>query len=168
MVAASILNHHHQPDNPACSCSGVEQLWTLQTIDGPGPTASNTVLPAVPIEIMELLERVAKMPEDSSASCLPGTPALTRHRPANHDRRSSSQAVRRLYAGPAGGVLRTLSCLSMHVPLSESWLRDRVFDLRGAKRILDAGCGAGQLTGHLEKYADSDASITACDLSVKC
>jgi ubiquinone/menaquinone biosynthesis C-methylase UbiE len=75
--------------------------------------------------------------------------------------------VRRLYAGPAGGVLRTLSYLSMHVPLSESWLRDRVFDLHGAKRILDAGCGAGQLTGHLAKYADSDASITACDLSVE-
>lgn len=35
---------------------GAMQLRTLQTIDGLGPTASNTVVIAVPIEIMEAIE----------------------------------------------------------------------------------------------------------------
>ena len=76
MVAASIFNHHDQPDNPVCRWRGVEQLRThagadscrcglmqlrtLQTIDDSGPTASKTVLLAIPIEIMELLQRAAK------------------------------------------------------------------------------------------------------------
>lgn len=84
-----------------------------------------------------------------------------------HDRATNSVAVRQLYAGPGGAALKTLSFLSLHVPLSERWLRDRMFDLRGATRILDAGCGAGQLTRHLAQYADPDASITACDFSVE-
>ena len=39
---------------------GAMQLRTLQTIDGLGPTASNTVVLAVPIEIMELIKRFGK------------------------------------------------------------------------------------------------------------
>lgn len=39
---------------------GAMQLRTLQTLDGLGPTASNTVVIAVPIEIMEALEGFAK------------------------------------------------------------------------------------------------------------
>jgi len=38
---------------------GAMQLRTLQTIDGLGPTASNTVVLAVPVEIMELVRRVS-------------------------------------------------------------------------------------------------------------
>src|SRR3954449_5257008 len=34
---------------------GAMQLRTLQTVDGLGPTASNTVVLAIPIEIMETL-----------------------------------------------------------------------------------------------------------------
>ncbi len=75
-----------------------------------------------------------------------------------HGWRSNSESVRRLYAGPAGAILRTLSHLSLHVPLSKYWLRDHTYDRRGATRILDAGCGAGQLTEHLAQYAASDAS----------
>jgi regulator of protease activity HflC (stomatin/prohibitin superfamily) len=37
---------------------GAMQLRTLQTIDGLGPTASNTVVLAIPIEIMELANRL--------------------------------------------------------------------------------------------------------------
>jgi regulator of protease activity HflC (stomatin/prohibitin superfamily) len=37
---------------------GAMQLRTLQTIDGLGPAASNTVVLAVPIEVMELVQRV--------------------------------------------------------------------------------------------------------------
>lgn len=38
---------------------GAMQLRTLQTIDGLGPTASNTVVLAVPINIMEAIDRIA-------------------------------------------------------------------------------------------------------------
>jgi regulator of protease activity HflC (stomatin/prohibitin superfamily) len=46
---------------------GAMQLRTLQTIDGLGPTASNTVVLAVPIEIMELARRFSR-PEASAGS----------------------------------------------------------------------------------------------------
>lgn len=39
---------------------GVMQLRTLQTIDGLGPSASNTVVLAVPIEIIEMVKRVGQ------------------------------------------------------------------------------------------------------------
>ena len=39
---------------------GAMQLRTLQTIDGLGPTASNTVVIAMPIEIMEAIDSVTK------------------------------------------------------------------------------------------------------------
>ncbi len=43
---------------------GAMQLRTLQTIDGLGPTASNTVIIAVPIEIMEAIKAfTATLPE---------------------------------------------------------------------------------------------------------
>ena len=37
---------------------GAMQLRTLQTIDGLGPTASNTVIIAVPMELMELARTI--------------------------------------------------------------------------------------------------------------
>jgi regulator of protease activity HflC (stomatin/prohibitin superfamily) len=39
---------------------GAMQLRTLQTIDGLGPSASSTVVLAVPIEVMELVKRVSE------------------------------------------------------------------------------------------------------------
>jgi hypothetical protein len=39
---------------------GAMQLRTLQTIDGLGPSASNTVVLAVPIEIMELAKKASE------------------------------------------------------------------------------------------------------------
>ena len=37
---------------------GAMQLRTLQTIDGLGPTASNTVVLAVPVDVMELVRGI--------------------------------------------------------------------------------------------------------------
>ena len=46
---------------------GAMQLRTLQTIDGLGPTASNTVILAVPVELMELVKNVSdKLQEKKS------------------------------------------------------------------------------------------------------
>ncbi|MBI3839984.1 MAG: class I SAM-dependent methyltransferase [Planctomycetia bacterium] len=75
------------------------------------------------------------------------------------------EKVRDVYGGPQGAILATCSLLSLHVHLGDRLLRERRFDLRGAKNILDVGSGAGQIAKHLLKYADSDAGITCCDLS---
>ena len=73
--------------------------------------------------------------------------------------------VRSKYGGPQGAFLSTASMLSLHLPLGERLLREHKFDLRGAKRILDVGSGAGQIAQNLLKYADTDAEITCFDLS---
>jgi regulator of protease activity HflC (stomatin/prohibitin superfamily) len=53
---------------------GAMQLRTLQTIDGLGPQASNTVILAVPIEIMELVKRVsASLPQNGRVAAV-GSP----------------------------------------------------------------------------------------------
>jgi ubiquinone/menaquinone biosynthesis C-methylase UbiE len=73
--------------------------------------------------------------------------------------------VRGVYAGPRGAFLATCSMLSLHAPLGERLFRERKFDLRGARQILDVGSGAGQIAKHLLKYADPAAQITCLDLS---
>jgi ubiquinone/menaquinone biosynthesis C-methylase UbiE len=75
------------------------------------------------------------------------------------------EKVRDVYAGPQGALLATCSLLSLHIHLGDRLLRERRFDLRGAKNILDVGSGAGQIAKHLLKYADAGARITCCDLS---
>lgn len=50
---------------------GAMQLRTLQTVDGLGPSASNTVVLAVPIEIMELVKRVGEaLPQNGRTAIL--------------------------------------------------------------------------------------------------
>jgi len=39
---------------------GAMQLRTLQTLDGLGPTASNTVVMALPVEVMEFFQKLSK------------------------------------------------------------------------------------------------------------
>ena len=73
--------------------------------------------------------------------------------------------VRDVYAGPQGALLATCSLLSLHITLGDRLLRERKFDLHGAKQILDVGSGAGQIAKHLLKYADPQTQITCCDLS---
>ncbi len=76
------------------------------------------------------------------------------------------EKVRSVYGGPKGALLATCSKLSLHEPLGERLLRVRKFDLRGVQSILDVGSGAGQIAKHLIKYADRDARLTCCDLSL--
>jgi len=42
------------------TAKGAMQLRTLQTLDGLGPTASNTVVMAFPVEVMEFFEKLTK------------------------------------------------------------------------------------------------------------
>ncbi len=75
------------------------------------------------------------------------------------------QEIRQVYAGTRGAILAVCSLLSLHVPLGERLFRERRFDLRGRRNILDVGSGAGQLVQHVLKYADPEARITCFDLS---
>jgi len=75
--------------------------------------------------------------------------------------------VRDVYDGPQGAFLATASLLSGHIAAGDKLLRERQFDLRGAKQILDVGSGAGQIAKHLLKYSDQDAQLTCFDLSLE-
>jgi ubiquinone/menaquinone biosynthesis C-methylase UbiE len=75
------------------------------------------------------------------------------------------EKVRDVYDGPQGAMLATCSMLSLHSSLGARLFRERKFDLRGVRRILDVGSGAGQIAKHLIKYADPEAEITCFDLS---
>jgi SAM-dependent methyltransferase len=75
------------------------------------------------------------------------------------------EKVCEVYGGARGAMLAKFSRLSGHLPLGERLLRTRKFDLHGQQRILDIGSGAGQILGHLVKYADPDACITGIDIS---
>jgi len=75
--------------------------------------------------------------------------------------------VRHLYDGPAGAVLAMSSLLSLHEPLVGRMLRRGRFDVTRFHSILDVGSGAGQILGHLLKFAPHQTQIVACDLSHK-
>ena len=62
-------------------------------------------------------------------------------------------------------MLARFSMLSGHLPFGDRLLRSRQFDLSGSLDILDVGSGAGQIIGHLLKYADRRARITGIDIS---
>ncbi|MEX0714860.1 MAG: class I SAM-dependent methyltransferase, partial [Pirellulales bacterium] len=76
------------------------------------------------------------------------------------------EKVRDVYDGPQGAILATCSLLSLHLTFGDRLLRERKFDLRGARHILDVGSGAGQIAKHLLKYADPGTRITCFDLSL--
>ncbi len=73
--------------------------------------------------------------------------------------------VQEVYGGPKGALLAKCSRISGHLTLGERLLKKRQFDLHGCRDILDVGSGAGQIVGHLLKYADPEASITGIDIS---
>jgi ubiquinone/menaquinone biosynthesis C-methylase UbiE len=75
------------------------------------------------------------------------------------------EKVRDVYDGPQGALLAACSMISLHTPLGARLFRERKFDLRGARSILDVGSGAGQIAKHLLQYADAEAEITCFDLS---
>lgn len=88
----------------------------------------------------------------------------------NQDIRRSSheehrERVLKRYGGPQGALLAVASTVSGHIAAGDRLLRERKFDLRGMKTILDIGSGAGQLVRPILKYADPDAEVVGCDLS---
>jgi ubiquinone/menaquinone biosynthesis C-methylase UbiE len=69
------------------------------------------------------------------------------------------------YDGFAGKLISLSGFFTLHSILAGRVLRPSAFDLRGCKRILDAGCGSGRHCKHLLRRSDSDAGLFAFDLS---
>jgi SAM-dependent methyltransferase len=73
--------------------------------------------------------------------------------------------IERHYDGLAGKLTGFTGLVTGHEMLAGRLIRPQAFDIRGCKRILDAGCGNGRYTRFLLRHADPDALITAFDLS---
>jgi SAM-dependent methyltransferase len=73
--------------------------------------------------------------------------------------------IRDHYDGLAGKLTGFTGLVTGHETLAGRLIHPRAFDVRGCKRILDAGCGNGRYTRFLLRQADADALITCFDLS---
>ena len=69
------------------------------------------------------------------------------------------------YDGMAGALTGFTGLVTGHEVLAGRLIRPERFDVRGCKRILDAGCGNGRYTKYLLRHADRDAMLTTFDLS---
>src|SRR5471032_1698689 len=69
------------------------------------------------------------------------------------------------YDGLAGKLTSWSGFFTGHSLLAGQVLKPEAFDLRGCKRILDAGCGNGRHCKFILRRADGDAHISAFDLS---
>jgi ubiquinone/menaquinone biosynthesis C-methylase UbiE len=73
--------------------------------------------------------------------------------------------IRNHYDGLPGKLTAVTGKLTGHEALAGRLINPGAFDVRGCKRILDAGCGNGRYTHFLLKQADPDALITGFDYS---
>ena len=73
--------------------------------------------------------------------------------------------IKNHYDGLPGKLTAVTGILTGHEALAGRLIRQGGFDVRGCKRILDAGCGNGRYSKFLLREADPDAVITAFDLS---
>ena len=69
------------------------------------------------------------------------------------------------YDGIAGKLTGFTGLITGHEALAGKVFKNKAFDLRGCKRILDAGCGNGRYSRFILKQADPDALVTGFDLS---
>ena len=73
--------------------------------------------------------------------------------------------IRDHYDGLAGKLTGFTGLVTGHETLAGRLIRPSAFDVRGCKRILDAGCGNGRYSRFLLRQADAEALITCFDLS---
>jgi ubiquinone/menaquinone biosynthesis C-methylase UbiE len=73
--------------------------------------------------------------------------------------------IQKNYDGFPGALTGLTGKVTGHEALAGRLIRPKGFDVRGCKRILDAGCGNGRYSRFLLKQADPDAFITAFDYS---
>lgn len=84
-----------------------------------------------------------------------------RQKPFNEYRRF----IQNHYDGIAGKLTGLTGLVTGHAVLAGQVLKPTAFDLRGCKRILDAGCGNGRHCKYILRQADPDAFVAAFDLS---
>jgi SAM-dependent methyltransferase len=73
--------------------------------------------------------------------------------------------VRAHYDGLPGKLTALTGLITGHEALAGRLIRPGAFDVRGARRILDAGCGNGRYSRFLLQEADPDALLVAFDYS---
>jgi ubiquinone/menaquinone biosynthesis C-methylase UbiE len=111
------------------------------------------------------------MPSTSpqSTSTNPARPGLHDTLESREPRRRPFAEYRRFiqhhYDGLPGALTAVTGLLTGHETLAGRLIRHDRFDVRGCKRILDAGCGNGRYTRFLLREADPDALITGFDYS---
>src|SRR5437870_611752 len=71
------------------------------------------------------------------------------------------------YDGLPGALTAFTGVVTGHEALAGRLIRPGAFDIRGCKRILDAGCGNGRYSRFLLRHADADAIVTGSDLSAR-
>ena len=69
------------------------------------------------------------------------------------------------YDGLPGALTAFTGFLTGHEALAGRLICPTGFDVRGCRRILDAGCGNGRYSHFLLRHADAEALLTAFDLS---
>src|SRR5438876_10470300 len=69
------------------------------------------------------------------------------------------------YDGLPGALTAVTGVVTGHEALAGRLIQPGAFDVRGCKRILDAGCGNGRYSHFLLRQADADALITSFDYS---
>lgn len=69
------------------------------------------------------------------------------------------------YDGLPGALTAVTGFVTGHEALAGRLIRPAAFDVRGARRILDAACGNGRYSRFLLRHADPDAKLTTFDLS---
>src|SRR5437763_16522179 len=73
--------------------------------------------------------------------------------------------IQKHYDGPAGALTSVTGVLTGHEALAGRLIRPGAFDVRGCRRILDAGCGNGRYARFLLREADPNAVLTGFDPS---
>jgi SAM-dependent methyltransferase len=73
--------------------------------------------------------------------------------------------IREHYDGLPGALTAITGWVTGHEALAGRLISQRGFDVRGCRRILDAGCGNGRYSRFLLREADPDVLLTAFDYS---
>jgi SAM-dependent methyltransferase len=85
--------------------------------------------------------------------------------PQRHSWADYRRLVQHHYDGLPGALTALTGLVTGHEALAGRLLRPGGFDVRGCRRILDAGCGNGRYTRFLLQQANLDATITGFDYS---
>src|SRR4051812_10743931 len=91
--------------------------------------------------------------------------ALESKKPGRQSFLDYRRFIRNHYDGLAGKLTGLTGLVTGHEALAGRLIGEHAFDVRRARRILDAGCGNGRYTRFLLRAAPPEALITAFDLS---